>query len=65
MKSHITELTAGDLETMDRGHLIQSFRELCEFLPGYRRVGAVESMSLAELRRLVNRVRKGVQARGY
>ncbi len=65
MKSHITELTACDLVDMDRGHLIESFRELCNFLPGFHGAGAIESMSLTELRKLVNKARRGVQARGY
>lgn len=50
---------------MDRGHLIASCRELCDFLPGQRSIGGMDRIPLADLRKLVNKVRRSVQARGY
>ena len=65
LKSHITELTICDVQGMDRVHLIESCRELCNFMPGQRRLGSLDRMPLADLRKVVNLVRRSVQARGY
>lgn len=65
MKSHITELTLQEVEAMDRSLLVECLQQLCEFLPGHRKFDSLDSLPLADLRSLVKKTRRGVQARGY